>query len=137
MTVKLGAISRIGAAIAAAGAAITLSGTAMAGGSAQSDRCVYVGNISGYSVIDDRHLILRSGASSFFLVTTATRCAGLNFGVEIATSIRGNQRICQPMSEFVIPDDGWRCRIASIEEVEDEDSARALVEERERNANEG
>ncbi|GGB83650.1 MULTISPECIES: DUF6491 family protein [Glycocaulis] len=135
MVVKFGAKSRIAAAIAAAGAAITLSGAALAGGTIQSERCVQIGSISGYSVIDDRHLILRSGASSFFLVTTATRCSGLNFGVEIATSITGNQRICQPMSEFVIPDDGWRCRIASIEAVENEDAARALVEERRQSAN--
>jgi len=97
----------------------------------QEDRCVQIGSISGYSVIDDRNLILRSGASSFFLVTTATRCAGLNFGVEIATSINGNQRICQPMNEFVIPDDGWRCRIASIQSVEGEDAAREIVSQRE------
>lgn len=130
MTVKLDAISRLAAAIAAAGAASILSGAAMAGDQSQSDRCVRIGSISGYSVIDDRNLILRSGASNYFLVTTATRCAGLNFGVEIATSITGNQRICQPMSEFVIPEDGWRCRIASIEEVDSDDAARAIVEER-------
>lgn len=135
MAAKLETISRIAAAIAAAGAAITLSGTAMAGESVQSDRCVQIGTISGYSVIDDRHLILRSGARNFFLVTTATRCSGLNFGVEIATSITGNQRICQPMSEFVIPDDGWRCRIASIEAVDSEDAARTLVQERRESGN--
>ena len=71
------------------------------------------------------------GRAAFFLVTTATRCAGLNFGVEIATSINGNQRICQPMNEFVIPDDGWRCRIASIQEVDSEEAAREIVEQRE------
>lgn len=130
MTMKLETISRIGAAIAAAGAAITLCGTAMASGQSQSERCVQIGNISGYSVIDDRHLILRSGTRNQFLVTTATRCAGLNYGVQIATSINGNQRICQPMNEFVMPADGWRCRIASIEAVESEEAARAIIEQR-------
>lgn len=130
MKVKHEAITRLAAAIAAAGAAITLSGTAMASAQAQADRCVQIGSISGYSVIDDRHLILRSGARNLFLVTTATRCAGLSYGVQIATSITGNQRICQPMSEFVIPDDGWRCRIASIEAVESEEEARTIIEQR-------
>ncbi|KPP82536.1 MAG: hypothetical protein HLUCCA04_00330 [Oceanicaulis sp. HLUCCA04] len=131
MTAKSLTIACRRAAIAAALAAITLSGAASAGSLMQEDRCVRIGSISGYSVIDDRNLVLRSGASSFFLVTTATRCAGLNFGVEIATSINGNQRICQPMNEFVIPDDGWRCRIASIQEVDSEEAAREIVEQRE------
>lgn len=130
MMANFKALSRLAAAIAVAAAAITLPGAAMAAGQSQPDRCVQIGNVNGYSVIDDRHLVLRSGVRGFFLVTTATRCAGLNYGVEIATSITGNQRICQPMSEFVIPDDGWRCRIASIEQVESEDAARAIVEER-------
>lgn len=131
MTAKSLIIACRHAAIAAAFAAITLPGAASAGSLMQEDRCVQIGSISGYSVIDDRNLVLRSGASSFFLVTTATRCAGLNFGVEIATSINGNQRICQPMNEFVIPDDGWRCRIASIQAVESEDAAREIVSQRE------
>lgn len=130
MTVSSKSLSRLVAAIAAGSAAITLSGAAMASGAQESNPCVRIGNIAGYSVIDDRHLILRSGVQDYFLVTTATRCAGLNFGVQIATSITGNQRICQPMNEFVMPDDGWRCRIASIEAVEDEDAARALVDQR-------
>lgn len=110
--------------------AITLALTAGSAASAQQDRCVQIGNISGYTVIDDRHFILQSGANSHFLVTTATRCSGLQYGVQLATSIRGNQRICQPFSEYVIPEDGWRCRIAAIETVESPEAARELIEAR-------
>lgn len=122
---------RSGGHIAAALGAITLAAAANGPVMAQdADRCVQIGTINGYSVIDDRHFVLRSGASNFFLVTTATRCSGLRYGVELATSIRGNQRICQPFNEFVIPDDGWRCRIAGIEAVDSEEAAREIVEER-------
>lgn len=108
--------------------AITLALAADSGASAQqADRCVQIGNVSGYTVIDDRHFILQSGANNHFLVTTATRCSGLQYGIQLATSIRGNQRICQPFNEYVIPEDGWRCRIAAIEAVDSPDAARELV----------
>lgn len=110
--------------------AITLALAAGGAATAQQDRCVQIGNISGYSVIDDRHFLLQTGANTHFLVTTATRCSGLQYGVQLATSIRGNQRICQPFSEYVIPEDGWRCRIAAIEAVDSPEAARELVEAR-------
>lgn len=122
---------RVAGHIAAGLAAITLGGAAGASDSVQqAERCVQIGSISGYTVIDDRHFVLQSGASNHFLVTTATRCSGLRYGVQLATSIQDNQRLCPPLNEYVIPEDGWRCRIASIEAVESHDAARALVEER-------
>lgn len=124
----LGAVSQ--ATLAAAAIILAGTGASLADNAQQEDRCVQIGSISGYTVIDDRHFVLRSGANRYFLVTTATRCSGLRHGVQIATSIRGNQRICPPINEFVIPDDGWRCRIATIEAVEGQEAAREIVEER-------
>ncbi|MGY6533020.1 DUF6491 family protein [Glycocaulis sp.] len=122
---------RLAGGIAGVMAAATLTGTASAAAIAQDDeRCVQIGSISGYTVIDDRNLVLRHGANNYVLVTTATRCSGMRYGVQIGTSIRGNQRLCRPLSEYVVPEDGWRCRIAALEAVDSLEAAQAIVEER-------
>lgn len=92
--------------------------------------CVRLRNINGYSVIDNQHLLLNGGVSDHYLVTTRTRCSGMRFGVQIGTSFDDNASICPPFLEYIIPDDGWRCAIESIEEVEDLEAARALIAER-------
>jgi hypothetical protein len=94
------------------------------------ERCVRIRTISGYTVIDDRHLLIRGGPSRHYLVTTRQRCSGMRFGVQIGVSFSDNQRICQPHLEFVIPDDGWRCLIDTIEEVDSPDHARDLIARR-------
>ncbi len=113
------------------GAAVQDNGSdARAGDDADPARCVTIRTISGYTVIDDRHLLIRSGPSRHYLVTTRQRCSGMRFGVQIGTSFRENQRICQPHMEYIIPDDGWRCLIDTIEEVDDPDHARDLIARR-------
>ena len=92
--------------------------------------CVSLRNINGYTVIDNQHLLLRGGVSNYYLVTTHTRCSGMRYGVQIGTSFGERERICRPFVEYIIPDDGWRCAIDTIEEVEDEDAARSLIAER-------
>lgn len=92
--------------------------------------CVNLRNINGYSVIDNQHLLLQGGVSKHYLITTQTRCSGLRFGAQIGTSFDENARLCRPFVEYIVPDDGWRCAIDTIEEVEDEDAARALIAER-------
>jgi hypothetical protein len=96
----------------------------------ESNRCVTLRNVNGYSVIDDRHLILNAGANDHFLVTTRSRCSGLRFGAQIGTSFGDNARLCPPYGEYIIPDDGWRCLIDRVEEVESEEAGRELVRQR-------
>lgn len=93
-------------------------------------RCVTIRTISGYSVIDDRHLLIQGGPSRQYLVTTRQRCSGMRFGVQIGTSFTANQRICQPHMEYIIPDDGWRCLIDTIEEVDSREHADELIARR-------
>ncbi|MCH8488955.1 MAG: DUF6491 family protein [Oceanicaulis sp.] len=93
-------------------------------------RCVTIRTISGYTVIDDRHLLIRGGPSRQYLVTTRQRCSGMRFGVQIGVSFSANQRICQPHMEYVIPDDGWRCAIDTIEEVHSREHADELIARR-------
>lgn len=115
--------------LALAGAA-TLAALAASPALAQEDRCVQIRNISGYSVIDDRNVLIRMGASRYVLATTRTRCSGLRSGIQIATSFGDNTRICQPSVEYIVPDDGWRCQIDTLQEVESEDEARAIIAQR-------
>lgn len=112
--------------------ALLLAGAGGADESAAQDdgsRCVQVRGINGYSVLDDRHLLLRGGASRYYLVTTSTRCSGLRFGASVGLSFADTARICPPITEYLIPDDGWRCRISEVVEVEDEEAARARIAE--------
>lgn len=145
MTTNLTAYARR---IAQRGWALTLAGAlsltaAMSAGAAASaqdaqqitappepPRCVSLRRINGYSVIDDRHLLLRAGANRQYLVTTRSRCNDLRFGSRIATTIDGFGRLCQPIVEFIIPEHGHRCAIDTIEEVADREAANALIEAR-------
>ena len=90
-------------------------------------RCTHVRGVNGYSVLDDRHLLLRGGASRYYLVTTRRRCSGLRTGASVGLSFADTARVCPPFNEYVIPDDGWRCAIDSVVEVESEDAARARI----------
>lgn len=89
--------------------------------------CIWVRNINGYSVLDAQHVVLNGGASRHYLVTTTTRCSGLRFGVQLATSFGDTEHLCPPFVEYIIPEDGWRCAIDTIEEVESLEHARDLV----------
>lgn len=95
--------------------------------------CVSLRAINGYQVIDDRHLVLTGGASRFYLVTTTTRCSGLRFGAQIGTSFGENARLCPPMVEYVIPNDGWRCAIETVEEVDSIEAAEQIAASRAEN----
>ena len=113
-----------------AAASLAVAGVVAGPASAQDSECVSLRNINGYAVIDDQHVVLNSGASRHYLITTRTRCSGLSFGAQIATSFGDNARICPPVAEYIIPSDGWRCAIDTIEEVESQERAEALVAER-------
>ncbi|MFW5660673.1 MAG: DUF6491 family protein [Oceanicaulis sp.] len=100
---------------------------AQAVGAEEDGRCVTLRNVNGYQVIDDRHLVLTGGASRYYLVTTRSRCSGLSFGAQIGTSFGDNARLCEPMVEYVIPDDGWRCAIDTVREVDSLEEARQIA----------
>ncbi|KAA5805001.1 hypothetical protein F1654_03120 [Alkalicaulis satelles] len=93
-------------------------------------RCVRIRTISGYTVIDDRHMLIQGGPSRHYLVTTRQRCSGLRFGSRVGVSFGANERICRPFMEYIIPEDGWRCMIDTIEEVDSPDHARDLIARR-------
>ncbi len=116
--------------VSLAAAALSAAGLGAAIAQESENRCVTVRAINGYTVIDDRHLVLNANVNDHYLVTTRSRCAGMRFGAQIGVTFADNTRLCPPFLEYVIPDDGWRCPIDTIEAVETVDAARALVEER-------
>jgi hypothetical protein len=109
-----------------AGIAATLA-LAPAALAQDEDRCVQIRQVSGYSVIDDQNVLIRMGASRHVLVTTRTRCSGLRQGIQIGTSFGDNTRICRPSVEHIVPEDGWRCQIDSMQEVDSEEQAREII----------
>lgn len=126
--------ARFAAALAASLAALACSGcaapAAVSSSSATEEpapRCVQLRAINGYTVLDDQHLILNGGVNRRYLVTTRSRCSGLRAGVRVATSFGSNARLCPPLIEHIIPSDGHRCLIDTVEEVESVEAARALI----------
>ncbi|MGJ3230529.1 MAG: DUF6491 family protein [Oceanicaulis sp.] len=117
-------------ALVSAIALLGAGGAAAAQESDEANSCVSLRSINGYQVIDDRHLVLTGGASRYYLVTTRTRCSGLRFGAQIGTSFADNARLCPPMVEYVIPDDGWRCAIDTVVEVESVEEAEQIAASR-------
>jgi len=117
--------------VAALAAGMMVSSPAQAQATEEPAReCVRILNINGYSSLDDQHLLLNSGASRHYLVTTRRSCYGLEHGMQVGLSFPDRTRICNASIEYVVVPNGGRCRIESIEEVEDAEMARALIAER-------
>jgi hypothetical protein len=114
---------------------LLFSGAAMAQAesmpqASESSPCVRLVNINGYSTLDDQHLLLTGGANRHYLVTTRRSCYGLEHGMQIGLSFPDTARICNARFEYLVVPDGGRCRIQSIEEVDDASMARRLIEAR-------
>ncbi|WP_417488166.1 DUF6491 family protein [Maricaulis sp.] len=90
------------------------------------DGPVRLGRVDGYAVLDRQHVVLRSGVSRHYLVTLERPCFGLRTGFSLGLSVRSYTTIHTPHFEFVQTEDG-RCFFDSIEVVESNDAARALI----------
>lgn len=93
---------------------------------AAPDGPVRLRGVTGYAVLDRQHLVLRAGASRRYLVTLKRRCYGLRFSHSIGLSVRSHATIYNPRFEYVQTEDG-RCYFDTIEEVDSNDAARALI----------
>lgn len=89
--------------------------------------CVALGPVASQTVLDDRHLLLRAEAGHFVLLTTRTRCAGLQPGASASLSFDGEAEVCTLDGAFITPADGWRCAVEGLRPVASEDAARALI----------
>lgn len=87
-------------------------------------------NVNGYTVIDDSHIVLNGGARRHYLVTLRQRCPGLRFGMEVGLSFPSTTTLHTPFLEYVYTADDFRCFIDTVENVDNLDAARALIDER-------
>jgi len=88
--------------------------------------------VNSFDGLSDRHVYIREGVNDYFLLTMRNRCTGLRNarGIGIKDTM---SRICSnTFAEIVFNDMGrvQRCRIGTVERVENKDEAEALVAER-------
>ena len=88
--------------------------------------------VRSFDGLSDRHVYIREGVNDYFLLTMRNRCTGLRNarGIGIKDTM---SRICSnTFAEIVFNDMGrvQRCRIGTVERVENKDEAEALVAER-------
>ena len=91
--------------------------------------CAFRRNLSGFSVIDEKHFLLESGTRDF-LVTVSPGCRQLNFEMTIAIKSTPAAGICVERGDRVILNRFDTCWIRDIEPVENKAEAKKLVEER-------
>ena len=101
--------------------------------SAEERVCFNRRQVSSFDGLSDRHVYIREGARNYYLLTTRNRCSGLRHanGIGIKDTM---SRICDGgFGEIMFRDMGrvQRCRIQTVERVENKDAAKALVAERE------
>ena len=95
--------------------------------------CVRNKSITGYEVLDERHLLITAPTRSrTYMITTRSDCRELRFGHTVLISsysscVRRNDKIYVP-DELVAS----RCFIESVEWVEDKDAAFKLIEARDK-----
>ncbi|WP_297737352.1 DUF6491 family protein [uncultured Maricaulis sp.] len=87
---------------------------------------IRIRNINGYAVLDRQHLVLRAGASRRYLVTLKRRCMGLRGSTGVGLSLDNFATIHNPHFEYVQTRQD-RCYFDTIEQVDSNDEARALI----------
>ena len=93
--------------------------------------CLNSRALRDFDAIDDRHVVVREGSSRYYLLTMARRCIDLRDARTIAIS-DATSRVCSDgFSEIIYRDRISRrldkCRIDTIEAVESEEDAEAIV----------
>jgi hypothetical protein len=91
------------------------------------DDCIHEPSIRGYTVLDERNLIIDAGSRSYHLVL-AHRAWGLNSSWGIAFKST-TSRVCAGFDELIFDGhlDGESIRIASIQELTPEEEEHILI----------
>lgn len=95
--------------------------------------CVKVRRIDSFTALNDRHVVVEAGVDDHYLLTVDRPCAGLAFATMISLA-GGSSRVCDGGFDFLAYGQAGegprRCRIVRIEQVDNEQAARALIESR-------
>jgi hypothetical protein len=95
--------------------------------------CVRVEQINSYQPIGDHHVVIKVSVSTRYLLTLEEICTGLKFARGIAIAEASTQVCNDGLSFLSFQQKGHgarRCRIITLEEVENSQAAEALVESR-------
>lgn len=89
--------------------------------------------VNSFDGLSDKHVYIKEGVNDYYLLTMRNRCTGLRDarGIGIKDTMG---RICSnSFAEIIFNDMGrvQRCRIGTVERVQNKDEAKALIAERE------
>lgn len=79
------------------------------------DRVPFANQIRGYSVIDERHVVLTMGPSRHYLLSLRRACRNLSFDHTLGVSSTGN--VIHAGFDYVTGEFGTRCYIERIDKV--------------------
>lgn len=99
---------------------------------ASGDDCFHIRRISGWSYIDERHILVRATGSEQYLLTMRSDCRSVRHANAIALSNHMGRLCPNDFGQITYRDMGMRrsCRIDNVERVAGKDEAEALVETR-------
>ena len=82
-----------------------------------SNKCVFMGRVRGFSVIDERHIVLEETAKRVFLVRLNNRCPGIRTATRIGVASRDGQ-LCGYRAETIVLPGAvpTRCGVLSLHE---------------------
>ena len=95
--------------------------------------CLKVRQITSYTALDARHVLVKARMSEYYLFTLDWSCDGLAFAEGIAVEGTVNEVCDDGFGSLAYRDPSRgvrRCTIRAIEAVKDADAARALIAER-------
>ena len=95
--------------------------------------CFLRRQVSSFDGLSDKHVYIKEGVNDYYLLTTRNRCTGLRDARGIGIKDTMNRVCSNSFAEIIFNDMGrvQRCRIGTVERVQNKDEAKALVAERE------
>ena len=114
---------------------VFLAGCASTGStpdSASNDDCFHIRQVNSWDAIDRKHIYLREGVNTHYLLTMFSSCQGVRYAKAIALSNHMGRVCPNDFGRITYRDAGMQssCRIVNVERVESKEAAVALVESR-------
>lgn len=88
--------------------------------------------VNSFDGLSDKHVYIKEGVNDYYLLTMRSRCTGLRNARGIGIKDTMNRICSNSFAEIIFNDMGrvQRCRIGTVERVQNKDEAKALVAER-------
>ena len=106
--------------------------TESAQGSASGDDCFRIRQVNSWDAIDKKHIYLKEGVNTHYLLTMFSSCPGVKYAQAIALSNHMGRVCPNDFGRITYRDAGMTssCRIDNVERVASKEEAVALVESR-------